>query len=130
MPNVDGLDRGGLSLPEIAAPLGTYLGWNLRRVEFDASESIGRWSGSFVPLPLSELERLEEDDPRDSIEVRYGDRARYLEKVHDASRELYAHGFLLSEDLQRISERAGQFYDRLIARDLKSDSCAYTVPRS
>ena len=129
MPNVDGLDRGGLRLPEIAAPLGTYLGWNLRRVEFDASESIGRWSGSFVPLPLSELERLEEDDPRDSIEVRYGDRSRYLEKVHDASRELHVRGFLLSEDLQRISDRAGQFYDRLISRDLKSDSCAYTVPR-
>ena len=130
MPNVDGLDRGGLRLPEIAAPLGTYLGWNLRRVEIDASESIGRWSGSFVPLPRTELERLKNHDPRDSIEVRYGSRSKYLEKVHDASRELYVNGFLLSEDFQRISERAGQFYDRLMARDLKSDSCGYTVPRS
>jgi len=40
---------------------------------------------------------------------------------------LHARGFLLSEDLQRINKRAGQFYDRLIARDLTSDSCAYTV---
>lgn len=81
MPDLDGLDRGGLRLPEIAAPLGTYLGWNVRRVEFDASQSIGRWSGSFVPLPRSELERHEANDPRVSIEYRYGDRSGYVPRT-------------------------------------------------
>ncbi|HIO03702.1 MAG TPA: hypothetical protein EYN14_17405 [Alphaproteobacteria bacterium] len=126
-PDADGVDRGGLRLPEIAAPLGTYLGWNLRRAKFGASKFIGRWSGSFVPFSVNELERIETGDPRVSLEGRYGDRSGYLEKVRDASRKLHARGFLLSEDLQRINKRAGQFYDRLIARDLTSDSCAYTV---
>lgn len=130
MPDVDGLDLGGVRLPEIAEPLGTYLGWNLRRVEFGASEFIGRWSGSFVPFSVTEVERVETGDPRVSLEGRYGDRSGYLEKVRDASRNLHASGFLLSEDLQRINKRAGQFYDRFIARDLISESCGYTVPHN
>ena len=128
MPDADGLDLGGLRLPGISAPLGTYLGWNLRKEEFGASEFIGRWSGSFVPFPVNELERLETGDPRVSIEARYGNRSGYLEKIRNASGKLHALGFLLIEDLHRITERAGLFYDRLIARDRTSDSCAYTIP--
>ena len=129
MPDADGVDLGGLRLPGVSVPLGTYLGWNLRSAEFGAPEYIGRWSGSFVPFPTNESERVAVGDPRVSIEARYGGRSSYLHQVRNASEELHARGFLLREDLQRISDRASFLYDRMMERDPTSESCAYTVPR-
>ncbi len=57
LPDADGNDRGGIRLPEIAVPLGTYTGWNLRRPEVGAPARLARWSGSFVPFARDEALR-------------------------------------------------------------------------
>jgi hypothetical protein len=45
-------------------------------------------------------------DPRYSIEERYGNRARYQALVTDRASNLVAEGYLLSEDLAAVVERA------------------------
>ena len=49
--DADGIDLGGIRLPEIAVPLATLTGWNLRAVERGAPEEIAEFSGSIFPFP-------------------------------------------------------------------------------
>src|SRR5262249_9701717 len=42
----DGLDQGGIRLPEMAAPLATITGWNLRAPERGAPLEMAEFSGS------------------------------------------------------------------------------------
>ncbi|MDP6353243.1 MAG: alpha/beta hydrolase domain-containing protein [Alphaproteobacteria bacterium] len=127
-PDADGIDRGGIRLPAVAVPLGTYLGWNLRNPAYGAGDQIGRWSGSFVPFAKDDgAAPGANGDPRPSLAARYGSRSAYLGQVARAARALVAQGLMLAEDLSSVTARAGAFYDRLIARDADSESCAYTV---
>ena len=128
MPDRDGIDMGGVRLPAVAAPLGTYLGWNLKNSKLDTEGRISRWSGSFIPFALDRNLRTSIADPRPSIETRYRSREMYLRLVRQASRGLHYRGFLLDEDVPRVIRRAGSFYDRIIVRNTTSDSCGYTVP--
>ena len=54
LPDADGNDLGGIRLPAVALPLGTYTGWNLRRPEVGAPDKLARWSGSFIPFAATE----------------------------------------------------------------------------
>ena len=56
-PDADGNDLGGIRLPALAVPLGTYTGWNLRAPEIGAQDKLARWSGSFVPFAPTEAVR-------------------------------------------------------------------------
>ena len=127
MSDHDGLDLGGLRLPMIEAPLGTHLGWNLRREKFGASDYIGRWSGSFLPFEIDEQRRKETGDPRLSIERRYGNQNNYLSAIEVAANQLYQRGFLLKDDINRILGRALAFHSQLMQRDQHNTSCDYTI---
>ena len=71
----DGNETSGIRLPPIAVPLATYTGWNLyARVP---SELCDR-DGSYIPFAKTKAERDATDDPRPSIEERYGSRADYV----------------------------------------------------
>jgi hypothetical protein len=48
--DADGNDLGGIRLPEVAAPLATYTGWNLRAASIGAPGERVSFLGSFVPL--------------------------------------------------------------------------------
>ncbi|HSB61832.1 MAG TPA: alpha/beta hydrolase domain-containing protein, partial [Vicinamibacteria bacterium] len=104
--DADGNERGGIRLPEVAAPLGAYAGWNLRRAEMGAPEALGRWDGSFFPFAPTEAERRRRGDPRPSLEARYPSQADYVERVAAAARALRRAGFLLEEDVAGYAERA------------------------
>ena len=104
--DADGNERAGIRLPEVAAPLGTFAGWNLRRAEMGAPDALGRWDGSFLPFAPTEAERLRRRDPRPSLEARYPSRAAYVEKVTAAAAALRRAGFLLEEDAAGFGERA------------------------
>ncbi len=130
MPDADGNDRGGIRAPEMVAPLGTHLGWNLRRARFGASTHIGRWSGSFIPFAADEATRAKAHDPRPSVAIRYGSKEGYLARFTAAAQALNDDGLLLDEDLLRLTRRAGAFYDRLSVRDSDSQPCAYLMPDS
>lgn len=105
-PDADGNDRGGIRLPDVAVPLATYTGWNLRRPAMGAPDQLARWSGSFLPFARTEDERRRTGDPRPSIEARYPTRADYVKRVEAAADDLRRQGFLLDDDARAIVEKA------------------------
>jgi hypothetical protein len=127
LPDGDGNDLGGIRLPAVALPLGTYTGWNLRRPEVGAPDKLARWSGSFIPFAPTEAARLAAGDPRPSLEARYASRAAYAGGIAAAAGALVDQGFLLAADVPAITARAGAFYDHVLAREAGGPSCAYTV---
>jgi hypothetical protein len=46
-PDADGLDQGGIALPEVLVPLGTRTGFNTRNDAAGFPWATGRWDGSF-----------------------------------------------------------------------------------
>ena len=79
--DADGIDLGGIRLPEIAVPLATITGWNLRAPERGASEEMVEFLGSFWPFPKTREDRARAHDTRLSIAERYPTRDEYLKRV-------------------------------------------------
>jgi len=117
LPDRDGLDRGGIRLPEVAVPLGSYLGWNLRR---DVPDRLGRWAGSFLPLAA----RPTAGDPRPSLAERYGTEPEFLERTRAAAAALERRRLLLADDIAGIIARAGRAY-RALAPGRDQASCRF-----
>ena len=128
-PDADGLDQGGIALPEMLAPLGTRTGFNLRSDAVGFPWATGRWEGSFVPFPRTELERQALGDPRPSLKTRYANRPAYERKVRAAAADVVGKGFLLPEDVDALVSEAGGLYDRVMARDPADPSCHYLFGR-
>ena len=127
LPDADGNDLGGIRLPAVAVPAGTYTGWNLRRPEVGAPDKLARWSGSFVPFASDETTRATFGDPRPSLAARYPSRDDYRRRIEAAGRALAADRFLLEADIAEITERAVAFYDRVLTHAASDLSCAYTL---
>ena len=77
----DGLDIAGIRMPELAVPLATYTGWNLRAPEVGAPEMLSTQIGSFIPFARTKAERMKSGDPRLSIEERYASKEDYLGEI-------------------------------------------------
>lgn len=101
----DGNELGCLLPPEVAVPVGTYTGWNLRRAEMGPDDQLISLAGSFIPFPRTKAERLATGDPRLSLEERYGSQDRYLELLRAECARLETSGLLLPEDTARILPR-------------------------
>ena len=128
-PDADGLDHGGIALPEMLAPLGTRTGFNTRTEAAGFPWATGRWDGSFVPFPRTEAERQAAGDPRPSLMARYGGRTAYEEQVRAAAVAVADRGFLLPEDVDALVAEAGSLYDRIMAHDPADRSCRYLFDR-
>jgi hypothetical protein len=128
-PDADGLDQGGIALPEVLMPLGTRTGFNTRNDAAGFPWATGRWDGSFVPFPRTERERQASGDPRPSLQARYANRAAYEAKVRSAAAAVVALGFLLPEDVDVLVDEAGGLYDRIKAHDPADRSCDYLFIR-
>jgi Alpha/beta hydrolase domain len=128
-PNDDGLDQGGIELPEISVPLGTRTGFNTRNEAAGFPWATGRWDGSFVPFPRTEAERRAVGDPRPSLEARYRDRGDYEQRVSAAAQRVVAARFLLPDDAAALVAEAGAFYDRIMAHDPADRGCDYLYRR-
>lgn len=102
----DGNSIGGIRLPELAVPLGTYQGWNPRQAKYGNPEYMVPCEGSFWPFAVTEAERIKSHDPRPSIEARYPTKQVYVEKVSAAVKDLVRQGFLLEEDGKKYIEDA------------------------
>lgn len=105
-PDEDGNDLGGIRLPAVAVPLGTYAGWNMRTEAMGNPGYPARWAGSFFAFAATRAEREASGDPRPSIEERYATQQEYADRVAAAAEELVAAGYLLREDAVAIEERA------------------------
>lgn len=105
--DADGNEIGGVPVVQQEAPLGTYLGWNITADGFYKGQPCN-YAGGFVPFARTEAERMANEDPRPSLEERYGDHAGYVNAVRAATTRVVASGFLLPEDAVRlISEAEG-----------------------
>ena len=127
-PNSDGLDRGGVAFPDMVVPLGTRAGWNMRAPASGFPDFVARFDGSFVPFARTRTEREATGDPRPSIAERYVDREAYLIRYREAAGQLMHDGFLVPEELEGVIEKAGYFYDRVLAHDPADPDCAYLYP--
>lgn len=96
----DGNDLAGIRLPPVAVPVGTYLGWNLRKPGFSEGELCGT-TGSFIPFATDRAARLRNGDPRRSLAERYPTHAAYVAAVRRAAQGLVTSRFLLKEDAER-----------------------------
>jgi hypothetical protein len=94
----DGNGVGGIRLPELQVPLGTYQGWNPRQARYGAPEFLTRFDGSFWAFPVTNEERASAGDPRRSVEERYPTKAAYVAQVEAAVRRLVEERFFLEED--------------------------------
>jgi hypothetical protein len=107
----DGIDLGGIKMPEVAAPLATYTGWNPRDPQTGAPDQLVDFAGSYIPFVKTKAERARAGDPRLSLEERYTSRAHYLGLVAEAGLKLVKDGYLLAEDLPALVERSGLQWD-------------------
>ena len=105
--DADGNESAGVRVPEVTAPLATYLGWNVRR----DSEVMAGIVGSTFPFAETEEARGAQGDPRPSIEARYPSREAYLDTVRAAAAALQEQRLFLAEDVERSVAVAGKRWD-------------------
>lgn len=103
--DADGNDRDGVRLPEIAVPLATYTGWNLRAPAIGAPDQRVSFEGSYLPFPKTAAERQKTSDPRKSIAERYRDREDYLSRYGHAIDGLVKERWILPEDRETLRQR-------------------------
>jgi hypothetical protein len=99
--DADGNEVAGIRLPDIAAPLATYTGWNEYKPPYPRGEIADR-DGSRLPFPATPTP----GDPRKSIAERYRNRADYIAKVQAIVSALQKDRLLLQEDADRYIEKA------------------------
>lgn len=108
--DADGNALGGIRHPLLAAPLATHVGWSLRASGYGEGE-LFTIQGSMIPFAQTEAERLRADDPRPSIEARYGSRDAWAARLTEAVDRLVANRLLLPEDGDRLAAAARKSWD-------------------
>ncbi len=104
----DGNELGGIRMPEIAVPLASYTGWNLRSPAIGAPTELLPFLGSWIRFARSQQQQAADSDPRSSIPERYATETDYLARIDSAAGKLVSAGFLLNDDLSLIHERAAK----------------------
>jgi hypothetical protein len=103
--DADGNMRDGIKHPNLAVPIGTYTGWNLRRKGFAQGEQCGG-TGSFIPFATTRVQREVSGDTRLSIEERYPNHEYYVRLVSEVANALVKDRLLLRRDADQIIELA------------------------
>jgi hypothetical protein len=100
----DGNEVAGIRLPDVAVPLATYTGWNLRAAPFGAEGMLAPYQGSYLPFARTRDER----DPRPAVLERYPNRLSYLFHVTETVQRLRSERLLLEEDAATLLKIAEQ----------------------
>lgn len=111
--DTDGNEVGGIRLPEVAVPLGTFVGWRFRSGEMGADWALVGLSGAWLPFAAVQPA---EGDPRPAIAARYASMDDYQTRCAQAARALVAQGYLLERDVERVEQRAHRMYEWAIRR--------------
>jgi hypothetical protein len=111
-----GNDAAGIRSIELRVPLATYLPWHLRTGQPAGTNHLMSFTGTFVPLPLTEANRQAAGDGRPSIERLYKSRAAFLARVDAEARLLVRERFLLAEDVAAAHQRMADTWDWIAAR--------------
>jgi hypothetical protein len=118
--DADGNDVPGVRAPMVAAPLGTYTGWNPRM----RGQGYGvqwKFEGSYIPFPNTPSERGATGDPRPSIQERYPDWQSYVAAITEAAQKLVTAGLMLEEDVERCAKAAERWNPSRHAVNLLSE---------
>jgi hypothetical protein len=99
--DADGNGVGGVRLPAIAVPLGTYGAWNA-----PLTNNCGDMSVFWHPFPRSQWQRVMTRDTRASVQERYATADDYLRRYRTAADELVRDGYLLESDARAMSDAA------------------------
>jgi Alpha/beta hydrolase domain len=125
----DGNELGGVPTVLRDVPLGTYLGWNLTSSGFHQAQ-VCNYVGGFIPFAVtpdqrqgpdmnvrfhasvngkggdwSHAEKLDED-PRPSLQERYGTHDAYVNAVRTAAANAVSQGYLLQADADALVTQA------------------------
>jgi len=101
--NADGNETIGVASVLHQVPLGTYAGWNATASGFFKGQPCGGGlTGGYIPFAKSKAERLAANDPRPSLEERYGTQAGYVCLVKKAASQEVARRFLRPRDANRL----------------------------
>jgi hypothetical protein len=111
--NSDGNDLGGIQLPHVAVPLGTFTGWNYQLPVRSNLDYLSGLVGSFIPFKVSAEDRKTSGDTRLSIAERYSGREDYLDKVRTSALNLVSQRLLRTEDLNAVVEESSARWDYL-----------------
>ncbi len=106
--DADGNDIAGVRAPMVAAPLGTYTGWNIRE-RGHGHGAMHEFTGSYIPFPDTDEEAAATGDPRPSLMARYGSPEAYSAAIEAAARRLVADGLMLEEDVARAVRAAADW---------------------
>ena len=109
--DLDGNDLAGIRLPDVAVPLATVTGWNLRHPSTGGLNQTHKIMGSTVPFTFTRQERQDSSDPRPSVEERYASKDDYLDRVEGVAKDLVSERYLLEEDVERVGQMASDRYD-------------------
>jgi hypothetical protein len=109
--NADGNEIAGIVLPELAVPVATHTGWNLRHPDIGGDRQLLVFAGATLPFARTGQDREAAGDPRLSIAERYRSRQDYLARVRDAARALVKDGYLLEEDVETSAGFAARMWD-------------------
>jgi len=97
----DGNETAGVLTVQERVPLGTYTGWNAHTRGYDKGKYCLFWGG-FIPFAATKGERTAADDPRPSLEERYGTHDAYVAKVRAVAGEMVGQRLLLPDDAAKI----------------------------
>ncbi|MBC8114962.1 MAG: hypothetical protein H7062_11320, partial [Candidatus Saccharimonas sp.] len=98
----DGNELGCLLPVEVAVPVASYTGWNLRKADVGAEGQLVSLTGSYIPFPLTRADRERTSDPRSSVQERYSSLDEYVRQLTAAADKLKVSGYLLDEDAARL----------------------------
>lgn len=103
--DTDGNDIAGVRSLDIEVPLATHVGWNFRREGRVTNEACGTRGSSF---PFAKKAADRGDDPRATLEERYGNHAGYVDQVRAAVQRQLDERLLLPQDAERLITKAMQ----------------------
>jgi hypothetical protein len=112
--NADGNDMGGIRLPEVAVPLGTYTGWNVTVPQLADLRYLGGLVGGFEPFARTKDGRERSGDTRRSIAERYTGPQDYLDEVRRSTEVLVRDRFMLAADVPAVVDRAREMWDAIV----------------
>ena len=113
----DGNELGGWRGPESAVPLGTLTAWNWTNPQFASFGFLSANRGSFIPFARTRVERLAANDPRPSIEERYGNREGFMKAAAVAIDNAIAKRFLLQIQRKGVLAKMGRDWDEAMKLD-------------
>ena len=94
----DGNEVSGVRVPDVVTPLATYADWNVRAPGHAAGDAC-YYQASMLYFAETRNDRLKDQDPRLSLQERYGTKANYVAKVKAAAESLVAQRLLLPDDV-------------------------------